>query len=273
MGLKPLKTEMQIDSIDDDLRNGLWNQLDTHYWTPIKKEVGERRFLSYTRQGQFLFEKIWGDHFKFPLDTLPDYIPEAMKDVRERFFRFSWGEVYDFIEFVANTHPNENFIGGCNTILEREVSAYHFIGGKIIPVTAPEEIAEIEEALEIPLAGVRTHLETALKHFADRKNPDYRNSIKESISAVEAICKKISKKEKAELGDALKELEKKIKVHGALKSAFGSLYGYTSDGDGIRHALLEESTLDSEDAKFMLVSCSAFVNYLTVKAEKAGIRL
>ena len=49
------------------------------------------------------------------------------------------------------------------------------------------------------------------------------------------------------------------------------LYGYTSDADGIRHALLDESDLDFEDAKFMLVSCSAFTNYLKGKAIKAGI--
>ncbi len=38
-----------------------------------------------------------------------------------------------------------------------------------------------------------------------------------------------------------------------------------------RHALLDESDLDFEDAKFMLVSCSAFTNYLKGKVIKAGI--
>jgi len=70
----------------------------------------------------------------------------------------------------------------------------------------------------------------------------------------------------------LKKLEDKgIELHPALKSSFSSLYGYTNDADGIRHALLEESTLDFDDAKFMLVSCSAFVNYLAAKANKAGL--
>jgi len=60
----------------------------------------------------------------------------------------------------------------------------------------------------------------------------------------------------------------------SLKRAFDSLYGYTSSAEGIRHALLDDkSTLSFEDAKFMLVSCSAFVNYLISKTEKAGIKL
>jgi hypothetical protein len=45
-----------------------------------------------------------------------------------------------------------------------------------------------------------------------------------------------------------------------------ALYGYTSDSSGIRHALQDEPNLDFVDAKFMLVACSAFVNYLTDKA-------
>lgn len=52
-------------------------------------------------------------------------------------------------------------------------------------------------------------------------------------------------------------------MHPALNGAFQKLYGYTSDAGGIiRHALLEEDSLDFKDAKFMLVSCSAFVTYL-----------
>ena len=63
------------------------------------------------------------------------------------------------------------------------------------------------------------------------------------------------------LGAVLKKLEKVKKLHPAMKSAFSSLYGYSSDADGIRHALLEESQLTKADARFMLVCCSAFINY------------
>lgn len=62
-------------------------------------------------------------------------------------------------------------------------------------------------------------------------------------------------------------------MHSDLKEAFKKLYGYTSDADGIRHALMDESNLDFEDAKFMLVSCSAFTNYLIAKAAKSNIKL
>jgi len=59
---------------------------------------------------------------------------------------------------------------------------------------------------------------------------------------------------------------KKLAIHPALEKGFGAIYGYTNDADGIRHALLEEPTLDTDDARFFLVSCSAFANYLISKS-------
>jgi len=159
--------------------------------------------------------------------------------------------------------------------LESELSAYRFVGGKITQITSLEEISEVEEALNIskPFKAVSIHIKRALALFSDKKSPDYRNSIKESISAVEAVCKLIVKKERPNLGQALKILENEIGLHPALKKAFNNLYGYTSDAKGIRHALLEEAELYSEDAKFMLISCSAFVNYLVSKISKTKIKI
>ena len=116
--------------------------------------------------------------------------------------------------------------------------------------------------------SVNNHFEKALSFYSDRKNPDYKNSIKESISAVESMCCIICGK-KVELGKALGKLEKNgIYIHGAMKNGFQALYGYASDESGIRHGGIEDKEVTEEDAKFMLVTCSAFVNYLKVKFEK-----
>ncbi len=78
----------------------------------------------------------------------------------------------------------------------------------------------------------------------------------------------------ATLGKALARLEGKIgKYPHSLRNAFNQLYDYTSGAEGIRHGLLGESHLDIEDAKFMLIACSAFINYLVAKADKAGMQL
>ncbi len=69
----------------------------------------------------------------------------------------------------------------------------------------------------------------------------------------------------------LKQLEKNsISIHSALESAFNMLYGYTSDANGIRHAGdIGGKESSFEEAKFMLISCCAFVNYLIgIQADK-----
>lgn len=114
-----------------------------------------------------------------------------------------------------------------------------------------------------------THLQSALSLLADRRSPDYRNSIKESISAVESLCRTLARDDKTKFSDALKELDNKCYFHPALKQAFLQLYG---DSGGIRHAL----TNDSEhplyaDARFMLVTCSAFCNFLQTKVTEVTL--
>ena len=71
----------------------------------------------------------------------------------------------------------------------------------------------------------------------------------------------------ATLGDCLKKL--KDSIHPAMKDAFLKLYGYTSDANGIRHANgLGEGDSTFAEAKYMLVSCSSFINYLSESIKK-----
>jgi hypothetical protein len=73
------------------------------------------------------------------------------------------------------------------------------------------------------------------------------------------------------LGKAIDEIKNKrlVKVPPAFLDIFDRLYGWTSSSSGIRHALPPDEEIDIgfDEAKFMLVICSAFVNYLTVKAK------
>ena len=101
---------------------------------------------------------------------------------------------------------------------------------------------------------------------ASQDKPDYRNSIKESISAVECLCRDITRK--SSLDTALKHLIKKgISINPQLQSGFENLYYYTNDKrTGVRHALMDDSNAPtSAEATYMLVICSAFINYVNMK--------
>lgn len=268
-GLKPVCKTMQTGDVDEELRNGLWNALVVCYWNPFND-------FDLTRSDLYgLFQMYWHSYFKDPLDTLPWKFEMAKHRVRKYFFECPWNEVYDLIEFTANNGPDgyaEDFRNVCNAVLERENSAYRFVDKTITEITSPAEIDSIEEALAdtSTLPGIRTHLTAALRHLSNRKHPDYRNSIKESISAVEGLARILSGSHRASLSDALQALEAHAELHGALRKGFEAIYGYTSDAKGIRHALLEDSVVTFADAKFMLVACSAFVNYVLAKVAESG---
>ena len=163
----------------------------------------------------------------------------------------------------------KSFIEQLNSEFERLHFAYRIVEGKIVEITSEGEIAEIEKALEDSPENIRRHLTKALDNLAIRPKGDYCNSIKESISAVEAYCRE--KTGERTLGKALNHLEStSIAIPSVLKRSFELLYAYTNAEDtGIRHALMDGTGkyLPSEaEAMFMLVSCSAFINYLRKKS-------
>lgn len=188
-----------------------------------------------------------------------------------------WYHKFDMIEFAISVlkqgHEQDRryhnivnaFIQLMNSTFRRLNYAYRIVDNQIVEITDEEEIKVIEEAMS-KTSSVQTHLSGAMKHLSDRPTPDYRNSIKESISAVEALCREITGE--STLGSALKQLEKNdVKIPTTLKAGIEKLYVYTNDSKtGIRHALMDDTDAPQYDeAKFMLVACSAFINYVQGK--------
>ena len=187
-----------------------------------------------------------------------------------------YNEVLDIIEYICNLlepcSGTATVYQKFNNLFEQECIGYRFVSKQIVPITDESEAQEIGQACQTPFDGARAQLQKALGFLSDREHPDYKNCIKESISAVESVCKVISGNEKAALKDALNSLiANGINIHGSLKSAILALYGYASDEGGIRHSEREtESTVTFEEAKFMMVTCSAIVNYLVAENGKHG---
>lgn len=276
-GHKPVKEVVQIDSVDPELRNGLWSLLQVYCWNDIQASSGQYGGVEYyinRNHNQYHFmlcQAMWFSHFKRPVDNLSIEWTEVISEIRKCFYSFEWYEIYDFIEFVSEKYEKQGFktkfCSVCNNLFEREMSAYRFVDGVITKITEEHEIQAIQNALDRNPGPVSTHIRRALELLSDRETPDYRNSIKESISAIESLVGLEISTSGGTLGQLLKKLESEKSLHPALTSAFGKLYGYTSDEGGIRHALMEADSNDYHDAKFMLVACSAFTNYINGKGE------
>jgi AbiJ N-terminal domain 4 len=266
---------LQIESMDWDLRNSLWNVFHLFVVNTI---LARRRFHPGLHESEFsdLFHHLWIHFFKWPLNTLPDETVAALEIVHNWYFddKTPWNRIYDFVEFVPGSLKNaERFTEFCDDMMKREASAYRFVGGIIGPLTNATEIEAIESVASEPgvLALVGTHIKDAVGFLANRTNPNYRNSMKESISAVESVVKIITGQNKGTLGQMLEKIGPQLNLHPSLVSGYKSLYGYTSDADGIRHGMKDDRVPDLEDARYFLVACSAFANYLIEKARKLNV--
>ena len=261
---------IQIGYMDEALRNRLYNALNSVF----PKKRGYYSSYDYLRT--------------FVLDKLGFNTEESNNShFNDEFLCGDWFKVYDilefaleYIEYIANDTSvyysareyMTSFRREISKVLEEEKSGYRLLNNHFVPITNKDELEALEESSNSSFHSVSTHMHKAIALYSDRNSPDYENSVKESICAVESICCLItnSKGGQATLGKTLKKLEYNgVIIHAALKEAFSKMYGYTSDNDGTRHGSIDFKNAPAEDAKYMLISCSAFINYLIEKLSKA----
>lgn len=201
--------------------------------------------------------------------------------------RYNWFEKFDIIEealwflndnkapyYQRRSQCFEQLKKDLNNEFERLNVGHRVVDDCISDIVSECEMESVETAVNRSDNQVKEHLQNAIMLYSQRPEADYRNSIKESVSAVESYCRK--KTGEITLGKALKKLEDAgIMIHPRLKTAFEQLYAYTNNGDtGIRHALIEGEHVPSHgEALFMLVSCSALINYLEELGSKHQVNL
>lgn len=237
---------------------------DNHFF--LQEDIERELWIHFANRRLSEFEKNGRYHVIFD-----DYLNQG---------QLPWYRVLDLVEYVCKwvcvnienysylEEPLKEFESRLNYEFDRLDYGYRVINHCVTDITSEVELEVINEAIASSKDNVSEHLQKAVKHYSARPNPDVRNSIKESISAVEAVCRELTGD--TTLGQALKHLENKgVLIHNMLKDEFTRFYVYTNDSNsGIRHALMDEDGTympSKDEAYYMLVSCSAFVNYLRRK--------
>jgi hypothetical protein len=95
VGVKRVKTALQIRSMDTELRNGIWNVLDLFCWRQLGSGVDR---------------------------PIADGRDDTKGYVRKQFFNWEWHAVYDFLEFTVEHFPidphsryYEAFVNTCDS--------------------------------------------------------------------------------------------------------------------------------------------------------------
>lgn len=218
---------------------------------------------------------LYHDHFRVRIDQVPASPMQATEALSQYYFQCKWNEGYDLIEFLAaNADPSGAFRNACNKILQRELSAYRFVGKQLVPISEQGEIDSVQNALGAAptLAGVRKHLQGALQKYADRTAPDYANAVKEAIGAVEALVRALTGAQT--LGQGLKELRNKPpKVPPLILESWEKMWGYASGTPGTRHGSATVVAVTQAEAHYVIITASAFINYLVALCAEQSVAI
>ena len=273
-GFVPMKV-CQVGTIDADTRVKIYNEIHD-YLHPSYDPYDDDTDRADHRAWDIVYQRhFWAQFLSKPLDEYMNR--EGCEDYLRSMLLSDdpWHKVFDFLEYIFKrcTYVYEyegldyiyrkervdSLIYAINRILKESNVGYRIIDNKFVPISSEQEIQEVEKAYNTAFHGANQHIKKAINFLADRKSPDYENSIKESISAVESIAKEITKRKEKPLN----ALTQSLQLHQSFKDGLDKLYNWTSKDGGIRHGISGTPlTPDENTARFMLVVCSSFVNYI-----------
>jgi len=234
--------------------------------------------------------KVWDEFLHLDINELDSWI----RDIRFSHFlstlsrkikvEMNWYEIYDLLEFIYQEFTKlgyvysfqellQTFQSELNKIFEKELTPYRMINGQITPITDEHELKTIEEALANVntdnFKPVKDHLEKAIKHLSNKTNPDYANSIKESISALESLANLILGTQGKTLTSIHQKLCSQLKCPKVTEKQIKEYYDWASSDEGIRHGKTDKkSKIGLEEAKLFLAQISSLINYLIAKSSK-----
>jgi hypothetical protein len=266
-GAEPLPAQLKPKEISRLLRVRIWRVLHSS----MKSHVDAGQFFG---DWELIFEDMHVERFGRMSDEFENFPPALMGEVRGILETGDYIKFFGILQWILR-HPAcpEYLSRELDAVLSNTQAAYRiFDGDTIAPIASQAEAATLQRAFAdtkgAEFKGARSHLQKAANELTEGR---YADSVRESIHAVESVAELLEPS--GELSKALARLASSAGIHGGMKAAFLSLYGYTSNEEGIRHALLEadKASVDEADALFMIGACAAFVSYLINKARKAGL--
>jgi len=249
-----------LEEASPELRTALWNVL----YKPAFPEGEEHRERASAHA-----RAMW-HHLGWRTDQIP-LLPHQMREtVAAEWFSCGWPEFFDLIEFTGRllasslAPTRQLWFEMLNRVFESRGCAYRFIAERLAPIGNSVEATEVARGAESAIPAVAVHIREALRMLPPNARANPRASIKESISAVEAALRHLTNNPSATLNAGLAAFEVRYgPLHPSLRQGLVKLYGYVTDDRGVQPALVDEPVVVSgDDARFMLVSCSAFTNYL-----------
>lgn len=262
-GYEALPRPLKLEELSEEARTKLWSCL-YHF---VSTDSDSRLWGKW----RVIMQALHLNFHELPLDEFDVSFRSFLFAYKEIFLFDKFHRVFDLLqEIMRHEECPQGFVKSVAIIFEQSRLAYivdvrH--PATIYPAATEEEGKAIRRATdELSTAGLASAV-IHLRQASDCINKgDHSGAVRESIHAVESTARRVDPNARA-LEPALRTLEKAGALHPALKKALSSLYGYTSDEQGIRHALIDtpQPKVGPDEALFMLGACAAFSSYLVRK--------
>ena len=277
-GYEELPQPLKLEEISDGARARLWGLLYDYVDSESKKSevVWDHGVYRVSGSWRTILRFLHVEHYECALDEFDDSMRKFTDEYKQKFRSGRFNEVFDLLLAIMR-HPEcpEEFIRLVSVAFKESRLAYVVDTSNpvtIYPATTREEGEAILQATaelsNAGLVGAANHLRKAADCIHQGDPP---GAVRESIHAVESTSRYFDPKAKT-LEPALKSLEEAGGLHPALKRAFSNLYGFTSDEQGIRHALIDspQTNVGQDEAVFMLGACASFSSYLARKHRRSA---
>jgi hypothetical protein len=216
-------------------------------------------------------------------------IREAKTDAQSGLEALEWDKVFDFCERLygylardVGRYWNDDFqvhtpktevqsiiADELQRLFAEEMLAFEFAEGHVRRRGRKHtvDVATRSQVVlgDIRLGSARKHYEKALQFFRNPSKPDYENTVKEAVCAVEAAGKALFPEAKAStLGDLAKWFASTadVSIPKALITTITGIYGYRSGGDGVGHGGTSGGMATAEVAEYVLAVCASQIIYL-----------
>ena len=267
---EPLPEPMRLEQLSNDLRREIWNAIRS-----LLLE-GRKEYMSYyfSAQHKRFIERVLGKFHKLSEDEITTSYQEVLVSFKEIVVDGPFNRVLDLVEIILNDIEfREDLVYEMGDLFELHHAPYWLDASqepyRFHPRSSVEQGQAAQQAIQLlqenKMDGATAHLGQASEHI---NQGQYADSVSDSIAAVESVARKIDPKANRTLSPALDSLEQAgVVKHPALKMAYSKLYGYTSDEEGIRHALIDksEANVGLDEAVFMYGACASFAAYLACK--------
>ena len=263
-GLREIPGPPRLEEISPQARNNLWGAL----WKQLEGTATHRGFVTHLGHPWLqVFADLYQLWLEQPLDEYNSDLGFWQHECRTLFLEGSFDACFDFLETIM-WHPEcpSEFVQEVAEIFQHQL-AYRIDTSSlptVIPAATKQQgdtlLRALQDLEDAGLGGAAKHLREAGQRIIGQ---DWPSSVRESIHAVESVARQVAPGNADTLREALAVLVRQHGLHGALKKGFGALYGYASNEQGIRHALLDdESNVTQDEAIYMIGACATFCSYL-----------